>query len=131
MWNEAEALRKGQEQENQRIEERHAEQIEGQKRLERLIEAAASGTASVQALAEIRVLLSQEIPGIKEIPPDQLPGLLKKIIEDLHKPTSRAEDVSDTVKRVLTDAGSQAKQLKFAGAAQVLDAALAQSESEG
>jgi hypothetical protein len=66
VWNEAEALRKGQEQENQRIEERHAEQIEGQKRLERLIQAAASGTASVQALAEIRVLLSQEIPGIKE-----------------------------------------------------------------
>src|SRR6266436_2088698 len=131
VWNEAEALRMGEEQENRRIEERHSEQIEGQKRLERLvIDAAAGGKASVQAVAEMRELLGPSIPVIKDIPTEQLPGLVKRIFEDLQKPAAKPEDLPAAIKRVLAEAERQANKLKFADAAQVLDTALAQAESE-
>jgi hypothetical protein len=57
-----------------------------------------------------------------------LPGLVKKILEDLQKPAARAEDFLGTVKRVLTEAQAQAAELKFGDAARTLDEALAKTE---
>jgi tetratricopeptide (TPR) repeat protein len=59
-----------------------------------------------------------------------LPGLVKRILDDLQKPAARAEDFSGTVRRVLTEAQAQAAVLKFADAAKTLDAALAQAEPD-
>jgi tetratricopeptide (TPR) repeat protein len=128
---ETEALRRGQEEEKARSEERHKEAIEGQKRLERLVmDVTAGGASAVQALRDIRELLRPEVPVIDETPDGKLPGLVKRILEDLQKPAARPEDFSGTVKRVLEEAQAQAAELKFADAAQVLDAALAETEAE-
>ncbi len=84
----------------------------------------------MQALAEIREILRSQVPGIDEIPAEKVPGLVKRILEDLQKPAARPEDFSGTVKRVLTKAQAQAAELKFADAAKVLDAALEKTETE-
>jgi tetratricopeptide (TPR) repeat protein len=126
-----EALRTAQEQEAARAEARHAEAMAAQKRLERLvIDAAAGGAPAVQAVAAIRDLLRPGNPEIDVFPAEQLPGLVKRILEDLQKPAARAEDFSGAVRRALTEAQAQAAELKFAEAAQTLDAALAKVETE-
>ena len=53
---------------------------------------------------------------------------MKKIFEDLHKPTPRPEGISGPVEKVVAEAESRAKDLKLVDAAQLLDAALAQRE---
>jgi tetratricopeptide (TPR) repeat protein len=112
-------------------EAHHHEEMEGRKQLKRaIIDAAAGGAPAVRAVVDIRELLRPGIPEIDTIPAEQLPGLVKRILEDLQKPGARAEDFSGAVKRVLTEAQAQAAELKFADAAKVLDAALARSEAE-
>src|ERR1019366_5928624 len=126
-----EALREAQQEEKARSEERHKEAIQGQKRLERLVmDAAGGGASAVQAVAEIRDLLRPGNPEIDTIRAEKLPSLVKRILEDLQKPAARPEDFSGTVKRVLEEAQAQAAELKFADAAEVLDAALAKTEAE-
>jgi hypothetical protein len=99
-------------------------QREGQKRLERLVmDAAGGGAPAVQAVAEIRDLLRPGNSEIDTIPAEKLSRLVKRILEDLQKPAARPEDFSGTVKRVLEEAQAQAAELKFADAAEVLDAA--------
>jgi tetratricopeptide (TPR) repeat protein len=110
---------------------RHAEAMESQRNLARLVaDAAGGGAASVRAIADIRDLLRPGNPAIDAIPAEQLPGLVKRILEDLQKPAARAEDFSGTVRRVLTEAQAQASALQFADAAKTLDAALAQAETD-
>ena len=55
---------------------------------------------------------------------------MQRIIEDLLKPAARPEDFAGTVRRVLQEAQAQTAKLKFADAAKILDAALAQAEAE-
>ncbi len=124
-------------QEAARAVQRHAEEMEeteklqeSQKKLERLvIDASPGGAASVQAIAGIRDLLRPGNPEIDSISAEQLPALVKRIIEDLKKPAANPEDFSGTVKRVLTEAQSETAQLNFSDAARVLDDALAGAEA--
>ena len=133
-----EALRKGQAQEAARLEAAHSEakaahseEMAGLKRLERLqIDAAGGGAPTVQAIVEIRDMLRPGNPEIDNIPAEKLPGLVRRIIDDLKKPAVRAADFSGAVKRALTEAQADAANLKFADAARVLDAALAQTEAQ-
>ncbi len=110
---------------------RHTEAMEGQTRLERLvIDAAGSGAASVQAMAEIRNLLRPGIPEIDKIPAEQLPHVVNGVIEGLQKPAVKAGDFFGAIRQAITEAQGRANELAFADAAEVLDAALAQSDAE-
>ncbi len=125
------AIRRGQEVERARAAERHAEVTDGQRRLERLvIDAAGSGAVSVQAIADIRDLLRPSIDEIDAYPAERLPGLVQRILEEVRKPTAIDEGFSGAVKRALTEAQARIGELAFADAAHVLDAQLAQIESE-
>ena len=126
-----EALQKTQQEESARAAERHAEAMAEQKRLERLVvDAAAGGAPAVRAVADIRDLLRPGNPEIDGISAEQLPGLVKRILEDLQKPSAKPDDFSGTVKRTLTEAQAQEAELKFADAAQVVEAELARAETE-
>ena len=101
------------------------------KRLERLvIDSAGGGAQALKAIADIRDLLRPGNPEIDAISAEQLPKLVQRIIEDLLKPAARPEDFAGTVRRVLQEAQAQTAKLKFADAAKILDAALAQAEAE-
>jgi tetratricopeptide (TPR) repeat protein len=103
----------------------------GMQKLERLvIDAAGGGAASVKALADIRDLLRPGNPEIDAIAAEQLPKLVQRIIEDLQKPAARPEDFAGAVKRVLQEAQAQAANLHFQDAANTLDTALAQAETD-
>jgi tetratricopeptide (TPR) repeat protein len=102
-----------------------------QKRLETLFnDTAGSGAASVHALTEIRDLLRPGNPDIDNIPAEQLPGLVKRILADLQRPAARAADFSGTVKQVLTDVQASTADLKFGDAAKLLDDALKNADTE-
>jgi tetratricopeptide (TPR) repeat protein len=124
------SLSQEQRKESTRAEQLHSEEMEEQKKLERLVlDTSAGGAAAVQAIAGIRDSLRPGNPDIDSIPAEKLPALVKRIIEDLNKPAANPEDFSGTVKRVLTEAQADTAQLKFSDAAKVLDAALAEAEA--
>ncbi len=114
-----------------RIGENTTVLVESQRRLERLMmDAAGSGSPAVRAMAEIRDLLRAGNPEIDEVAAENLPDLVKRIIQDLQKPAAKAEDFTGAVKRALTEAQARAADLAFAEAAHILDVALAQAEAE-
>lgn len=113
-----------------RLDGRHRH-VHGQLVLQRLLaDVAGGGGAAARALREIRDLMRPYNPRVDAIPDDHLPGLVKRIIGDLQKPAARPEDFAGAVGRALADAQGKAAELAFADAAQVLDAALAQTGIE-
>jgi tetratricopeptide (TPR) repeat protein len=109
----------------------NAARSDEQKKLETLVmDSAGSGAASVQALAELRKLLRADNPDIDTIPAEKLPGLVKKILDDLQKPSARPADFSGTVKQVLTEAQADADHLRFSDGAEKLDKELARFDAE-
>jgi tetratricopeptide (TPR) repeat protein len=124
-------LLSAQELEAVRAEARHSEAMTRQKRLERLMmDAAGSGAASVLAISGIRDLLRAGNPEIDEIAAEHLPGLVKRIIEELRKPGAKVENFEGAVRAALSEAQARVAELAFAGAAEVLDKTLAQIEAE-
>lgn len=110
---------------------RHEDVVQGQLLLQRLLaDMAGGGGAAVRALGEIRKLLRPFNPQIDAIPDDHIPGIVKRLIEDLRKPAARPEDFSGAVARALTEAQARAAELEFAAAAQVLDNALRLTTAE-
>ena len=113
-----------------RLDGRHRH-VHGQLLLQRLLaDVAGGGGAAAKALRDIRDLMRPYNPRIDAIPDGQLPGLVKRIIEDLQKPAARPEDFAGAVGRALAEAQARVAELAFADAAQVLDAALAQTDAE-
>jgi len=105
--------------------------VDGLLLLQRLLaDMAGGGGAAAKALREIRYLMRPYNPRVDAIPDGQLPSLVKRIIDDLQKPAARAEDFTGAVGRALAEAQAKAAELAFAEAAQVLDAALAQTGAE-
>lgn len=114
-----------------RARARRDDLVHGQLLLQRLLaDMAGGGGAAAKALREIRDLMRPYNPRIDAIPDDHLPGLVKRIIEDLKQPAARAEDFPGAVGRALAEAQDRAAELDFAEAAQVLDAALAKTEAK-
>jgi tetratricopeptide (TPR) repeat protein len=97
---------------------RHDDTLRGSLLLQRLVaDVAGGGHAAAQALREIRDLMRPYNPRIDAIPDEQVPVLVKRIIEDLEKPAARPEDFSGAVARALAEAQAKAAGLAFAEAA--------------
>jgi tetratricopeptide (TPR) repeat protein len=109
-------------------------QLDSQKQLKELSQTmAGGGGASTQAIADIRNLLRPGVPDIDNVekfPPEKLPGLVKRILDDLQKPAAKAADFTGSVKQVLAQAEEDNGTLNFSAAASKLDAALAQAADE-
>jgi tetratricopeptide (TPR) repeat protein len=109
-------------------------QLDSQKKLEEISRTmTGGGGASVQAIADIRNLLRPGVPDIDDVekfPPEKLPGLVKRILDDLQKPGVKAADFTGSVKSVLAQAEADNGSLNFSAAASKLDAALAQAADE-
>jgi hypothetical protein len=88
------------------------------------------GGSEEQALLEIRRVLRPNVPNIDEIKDNRLADVVQGILDASQKPAARPENLSGTVIRVLTVAQAQAAELKFADAAQGLDAALARTDAK-
>jgi hypothetical protein len=118
------AILKAQQEEKARGEARQAE-------LKRVLaDAAGGGATSVKAVTEIRDLLRPGIPDIDNYSADLLPGLVRRTLDELQKPGANPNDFSGAVKQALAQAQASAADLKFADAAKVLDAALANAQAE-
>ena len=125
------ALRQGQELEAERGEARHRETSSHLVRLEALMLASAGGgAASVAAIAKIRDLLRPGNPEIDDFSIEQLPSLVKRIIDDLQKPAAIATDFAGAVKTALLKAQQQTEELNFNDAAHILDEALIKADSD-
>ena len=125
-------IRKRQDKEAVATARRHARtEHHGQRQLARLvIDAAGSGAPAVRAVAEIRDLLRPGYPDIDAIDAERLPSLVRHIVDQLQNPTAIEVGFSGAVKRALEEAQACVLEFAFLDAAHVLDAQLAQIQSE-
>jgi hypothetical protein len=110
------------------VTEQLAAQATAQRRLERLVtDAAGGGAPAVRAIAAIRDLLRSANPDIDAIPAEQIPGLVRRILAELAKPTTPSSvDLPEAIRRAIADSQRLAGELRFADAAAGLDAQIAQ-----
>ncbi len=110
---------------------RHAEAMASQKRIEDLQRAlAGEGPAAMAAVAEFRALLQTINPDVATVAVEHLPRLAQSILDNLRKPGVDPNDFAGAVKDALREAQDRINRLDLAGAAQVLDTGLAQSEPQ-
>src|ERR1019366_660575 len=103
---------------------------QGQRRLEQMVmDLAAGGASARHAISKIRALFRPSSPDIDQVPVEQLPRLVRGVIDELAKPGPAPEDFAGAVGRALAEAQTRIGDLAFADAASGLDDALAKAES--
>jgi len=117
-----------QDEEGRRAADRHAAQTDAQLRLERLVmDAAGGGAPAVRAIADIRELLRPANADIDAIPAEQLPGLMRRILDELVRPAAPlSPDLPGAVRHAIAESERLARDLRLAEATAGLDAAIAQ-----
>jgi tetratricopeptide (TPR) repeat protein len=127
LWSSYGGLREGR-QHAENITGQLATQAAAQRHLERLvIDASAGGAPAVKAIADIRDIFRPAKPDIDDIPAEQLPGLVRRTLDELAKPTpSSPVDLPEAIRRAIAESQRLAGELRLADAAAGLDAKIAQ-----
>jgi len=113
-----------------RVEDIAQGRTPAQRRLERLvIDAAGGGKPVVAAIADIRDLFRPSNPDIDTIDAERIPGLVRRVLDELAKPApapSGAIDLPGIVRATIAESERLARDLRFADAAAGLDTLIRQ-----
>jgi hypothetical protein len=79
----------------------HAEEMAGQQKLKRLyLDAAGGGAPAISTIQAFRELLRPYHPEIDTIPPEQMPVLMKSVLDTVSKPHADAQPVPEPSARL-------------------------------